>query len=93
MIIEEEKYKSLIFRQGFWTREDFRQFLNALFSNKRRPYLILSDRIDEYFRETDYNHDGKIDYDEFIQAWRTTIKCVNLILILQIFFELLFSNQ
>jgi hypothetical protein len=93
LIIEEEKYKSLIFRQGFWTREDFRQFLNALFSNKRRPYLILSDRIDEYFRETDYNHDGKIDYDEFIQAWRTTIKCVNLILILQIFFELLFSNQ
>ncbi len=93
MIIEEEKYKSLIFRQGFWTREDFRQFLNALFSNKRRPYLILSDRIDEYFRETDYNHDGKIDYDEFIQAWRTTIKCVNLILILWVFFELLFSNQ
>jgi hypothetical protein len=93
LIIEEEKYKSLIFRQGFWTREDFRQFLNALFSNKRRPYLILSDRIDEYFRETDYNHDGKIDYDEFIQAWRTTIKCVNLILILWVFFELLFSNQ
>jgi len=93
LIIEEEKYKSLIFRQGFWTREDLRQFLSALFSNKRRPYLILSDRIDEYFRETDYNHDGKIDYDEFIQAWRTTIKCVNLILILQIFFELLFSNQ
>jgi hypothetical protein len=93
LIIEEEKYKSLIFRQGFWTREDFRQFLNALFSNKRRPYLILSDRIDAYFRETDYNHDGKIDYDEFIQAWRTTIKCVNLILILWVFFELLFSNQ
>jgi nicotinamidase-related amidase len=62
-------------KQGFWTREDFRQFLSGLFSNKRRPYLILSDRIDEYFRETDYNHDGKIDYDEFIQAWRTTIKC------------------
>ncbi len=74
---ERERQKLLIFRQGFWTREDFRQFLSGLFANKRRPYLILSDRIDEYYRETDYNHDGKIDYDEFIQAWRITIKCVN----------------
>jgi Ca2+-binding EF-hand superfamily protein len=72
------KTKDLFCRQGFWTREDFRHFLNALFSNKQRPYLILSDKIDEYFHDTDFNQDNKIDYDEFIQAWKTTIKCVNI---------------
>jgi hypothetical protein len=72
-------------RQGFWTREDFRHFLNLLFSNKGRPYLILNDKIDEYFHETDFNRDNKIDFDEFIQAWKTTIKCVNI-------FQLLFVH-
>ncbi|CAF2409168.1 unnamed protein product [Rotaria sp. Silwood2] len=62
-------------RQGFWTREDFHHFLNALFSNKRRPHLILSEQIDEYFHETDFNQDKKIDFDEFLQAWKKTIKC------------------
>jgi len=66
------------FRQGAWTREDFRHFLNALFSNKQRPYLILTDKIDEYFRETDFNQDNKIDFNEFIQAWKKTIKCVKI---------------
>jgi hypothetical protein len=70
--------QTFVFRQGFWTREDFRHFLNTLFSNKRRPYLILTDKIDEYFHDTDFNQDNKIDYDEFIQAWKTTIKCVNI---------------
>ena len=65
-----------LFRQGCWTREDFRHFLNTLFSNRQRPYLVLSDRIDEYFRETDFNHDGKIAYEEFLQAWKETIRCV-----------------
>jgi hypothetical protein len=44
-----------VFRQGSWTREDFRCFLNALFSNKKRPYCILSDLVEQYFRETDFN--------------------------------------
>jgi len=68
------------FRRGFWTREDFRLFLTGLFSNKRRPYFILSDKIEEYFRDTDFNQDEKIDLDEFLQAWKTVIKCVNIFL-------------
>lgn len=43
------------FRQGSWSRTDFRRFLNALFSNKKRPYCILSDRVEQYFCETDFN--------------------------------------
>ncbi|CAF0835469.1 unnamed protein product [Adineta ricciae] len=62
-------------KRGFWTREEFRRFLSSLFSNKQRPYFILNDRIEEYFRDTDFNQDDQIDYDEFIQAWKTTIKC------------------
>lgn len=65
-------------RQGAWTREDFRHFINALFSNKQRPYLILRDKIDEYFYDTDFNQDNKIDYNEFIQAWKRSIKLVKL---------------
>ncbi|CAF0730956.1 unnamed protein product [Adineta steineri] len=61
--------------QGCWSREDFRRFLNALFSNKKRSYCILNDLVEQYFRETDFNQDEKIDYDEFIQAWKKTIKC------------------
>jgi hypothetical protein len=72
-------YINLMFRQGFWTHEDFRYFLHTLFSNKKRPYLILSDKIDQYFHETDFNQDDKIDFDEFIQAWKTTIRCVRII--------------
>ncbi len=68
------------FRRGFWTREDFRHFLSGLFSNKQRPYFILSDKIEEYFRDTDFNQDEKIDLDEFLQAWKTIIKCVNIFL-------------
>lgn len=78
--------------QGFWTREDFRQFLNKLFSNKQRPYLILSDKIDEYFSDTDFNRDGRITYDEFIQAWKEPIRCVtnlNFVYLKKILFSLL----
>ena len=64
-------------RQGAWTREDFHRFLNALFSNKQRPYCILSDLVEQYFRETDFNQDEKIDFDEFLQAWKKPVKCVN----------------
>lgn len=63
-------------RQGYWTRDEFRQFINKLFSNKQRPYLILSDKIDEYFSDTDFNRDGRITYDEFIQAWKEPIRYV-----------------
>lgn len=42
-------------RQGCWSRTDFRRFLNALFSNKKRPYCILSDLVEQYFCETDFN--------------------------------------
>ncbi|CAF4562960.1 unnamed protein product [Rotaria sp. Silwood1] len=62
-------------KQGFWTRGDFRRFLNALFSNKKGPHLILNEQIDEYFHETDFNQDKKIDFDEFLRAWRKPIKC------------------
>lgn len=61
-------------KQGYWTRDEFRQFINKLFSNKQRPYLILSDKIDEYFSDTDFNRDGRITYDEFIQAWKEPIR-------------------
>ena len=64
-------------RRGGWTRDDFRRFLSLLFSNKQRPYFILNDRIEEYFRDTDFNEDNLIDYDEFLQAWKQTIKCVS----------------
>lgn len=64
------------FRQGKWTREDFHRFLNLLFSNKKRPYCILSEQVDEFFRQTDFNGDGRIDFNEFIQAWKTMIRCV-----------------
>lgn len=79
---------SFVFRQGAWTREDFRHFLNALFSNKQRPYLILRDKIDEYFHDTDFNQDNKIDYDEYIQAWKTTIRYVNIFVLIVFFFLL-----
>ncbi|CAF3358607.1 unnamed protein product [Rotaria socialis] len=62
-------------KKGAWSREDFRRFLNALFSNKKRPYCILSDLIEQYFCETDFNQDQKIDFDEFLSAWKKTIKC------------------
>ncbi|CAF0905679.1 unnamed protein product [Adineta ricciae] len=62
-------------KQGAWTREDFHRFLNALFSNKQRPYCILSDLVEQYFRETDFNQDEKIDFDEFLQAWKKPVKC------------------
>ncbi|UJR29002.1 hypothetical protein I4U23_010220 [Adineta vaga] len=61
--------------EGLWTRDDFHRFLNALFSNKQRPYCILSDLVEQYFCETDYNQDEKIDFDEFIQAWKKPIEC------------------
>lgn len=54
IFIGERKLNSL-FRQGSWSRTDFRRFLNALFSNKKRPYCILSDRVEQYFCETDFN--------------------------------------
>ncbi|CAF3331990.1 unnamed protein product [Rotaria socialis] len=61
-------------KQGFWNREDFRRFLNVLFSNKKRPYLMPNESIDEYFHETDFNRNQKIELDEFLQAWKRTIK-------------------
>lgn len=61
-------------KQGSWTRADFRRFLSALFSNRKRSYCILTDLVEQYFRETDFNHDEKIDFDEFLQAWKKTIQ-------------------
>ncbi len=48
------------FREGSWSRADFRRFLNVLFSNKKRPYCILSDVVEQYFRETDFNEVNQI---------------------------------
>ena len=50
-----QEIHDIIFRQGSWTREDFRQFLSSVFSNKKRPYCILSDLVEQYFQETDFN--------------------------------------
>ena len=71
-----QKIYSCFVRQGFWTRNDFRHFLNLLFSNKQRPYYMLSDTVDDYFRITDINQDEKIDFNEFVQAWKKIVKCV-----------------
>lgn len=80
-------------RQGAWTREDFHRFLNALFSNKQRPYCILSDLVEQYFRETDFNQDEKIDFDEFLQAWKKTVKCVNDVIWAFYFIEYVFVSR
>lgn len=53
--INKDKIIFRLLRQGSWTRADFRRFLGALFSNKKRPYCILSDLVEQYFRETDFN--------------------------------------
>lgn len=37
---------------------------------------MSNESIDEYFHETDFNNDKKIDFDEFLQAWKKTIKYV-----------------
>jgi hypothetical protein len=57
----------IVFRQGAWTPDDFRCFLSALFSNKQRPYCILGDLVDEYFRETDFNQVNEF-FDQCIHS-------------------------
>ncbi|CAF1512176.1 unnamed protein product, partial [Didymodactylos carnosus] len=60
--------------QGTWSHDDFRRFLSELFSNKRRPYLLLTELVEQYFQETDFNQDNRIDFNEFQQAWKETLK-------------------